>query len=233
MTPIEALSETTGRPARLLHDVPLRVLLIGGFLVSGLIPLMILSLASYRTAHEELKRQAFRQLEAVRDIKRQQVLSYFQERFADLRVFSATPSLQQAWRELSAARRNRHTVAGRDMGKRHESYLHMLLSQYGYSGLYLVDAANGDVLLVSEKGRTPADTALSPLPPSTWQEAPRLGRTTLTDISLYGVGGREIAQYLAAPLGDISSCRGVIVARLSLETIDRLMKERSGMGLTG
>ena len=108
MTRVETRPGTTGRPAGLLRDVPLRVLLVGGFLVSGLIPLMILSLASYRTAHEQLKRQAFRQLEAVRDIKRQQVLRYFQERFADLRVFSATPSLQQAWRELSAARRDRH-----------------------------------------------------------------------------------------------------------------------------
>ncbi len=233
MTPLETLSGTAGRPARLLHDVPLRVLLVAGFLVSGLIPLMILSQASYRTEHEELKRQAFRQLEAVRDIKRQQMLSYFQERFADLRVFSATPSLQQACRELSAARRDRHTVAGRNLRERYEPYLRMLLSQYGYSGLYLVEGANGAVLLACEKDRTSADTAGNPLPPSTWQEAQRLGRATLTDISLYGVGGREVSQYLAAPLGGISSASGVIVARLSLEPIDHLMKERSGMGLTG
>jgi signal transduction histidine kinase len=233
MTRIEMRSSTTGRPARLLHDVPLRVLLVGGFLLSGLIPLLILSLASYRTAQEELKRQAFRQLEAVRDIKRQQVLSYFQERFADLRVFSATPSLQQAWRELSAARRDRHMAAGRNLRERNEPYLRMLLSQYGYSGLYLVDAAKGAVLLACERGCMFADTAGSSLPHSTWQEAQRLGRATLTDISRYGVGGREVAQYLAAPLGGISPVSGVIVARLSLEPIDRMMKERSGMGLTG
>jgi signal transduction histidine kinase len=233
MPQIETRPGTTDRQARLLHDVPLRVLLVGGFLISGLIPLMILSLASYRTAHEELKRQAFRQLEAVRDIKRQQVLRYFQERFADLRVFSATPSLQQAWRELSAARRDRHAVAGQYLRERHEPYLHMLLSQYGYSGLYLVDGVNGAVLLASERGRAAANTAGSPLSYSTWQDAQRLGRATLTDISPYGVGGREVAQYLAAPLGGISSASGVIVARLSLEPIDRMMKERSGMGLTG
>lgn len=233
MPQIETRPGTTVRQAQLLHDVPLRVLLVAGFLVSGLIPLMILSLASYRTAHEELKRQAFRQLEAVRDIKRQQVLSYFQERFADLRVFSATPSLQQAYRELSAVRGDRHTVAGRNLRERHEPYLRMLLSQYGYSGLYLVEGANGAVLLACERARTSADTVGSPLPPSTWQESQRLGRATLTDISLYGVGGRGVSQYLAAPLGGISSASGVIVARLSLEPIDRLMKERSGMGLTG
>ena len=59
------------------------------------------------------------------------------------------------------------------------------------------------------------------------------GHAILTDISRYGAGGDDVAQYLAAPLGGMSTADGVIVARLSLEPIDRLMKERSGMGLTG
>jgi signal transduction histidine kinase len=233
MTPTETGSGATGRPARLLHDVPLRVLLIGGFLISGLIPLMILSLASYRTAHEELKRQAFRQLEAVRDIKRQQVMHYFQERFADLRVFSATPSMQQAARELSAARLKRDLVGERNLRERHEPYLQFLLKQYDYSGLYLVDATTGSVLLASEKGRATADASGGQLPHRTWQEAWRQGRATLTDIGRYGDGGREVAQYLAVPLARDSSTDAIIIARLSLEPIDRMMKERSGMGLTG
>jgi len=233
MTRVETRPGTTGRPAGLLRDVPLRVLLVGGFLFSGLIPLMILSLASYRTAHEELKKQAFRQLEAVRDIKCQQVLRYFQERFADLCVFSATPSLQQAWRELSTARRDSHQAAGRNARGRHEPYLRMLLSQYGYAGLYIVDGSSGAVLLACENGHSSTGTTGSPLPYSAWQDAHRLGHAILTDISRYGAGGGDVAQYLAAPLGGISAADGVIVARLSLEPIDRLMKERSGMGLTG
>jgi len=233
MTRVEARSATSDRPAGLLHDVPLRVLLVGGFLVSGLIPLMILSLASYRTAHEQLKRQAFRQLEAVRDIKRQQVQRYFQERFADLRVFSSTPSLQQAWRELSAARRDRHEAAGRNLRQRHEPYLKMLLSHYGYAGLYLVDGSNGAVLLACENDPSVTGAAARPLTSAAWREARRSGQPILTDISRFGARGDDVAQYLAAPLDGIPAAAGVIVARLSLEPIDRMMKERSGMGLTG
>jgi signal transduction histidine kinase len=232
MTPIDVRPGTGSRPAHLLHDVPLRVWLVGGFLVSGLIPLMILSLASYRTAHEELKRQAFRQLEAVRDIKRQQVLRYFQERFADLRVFSATPSLQQAFRELSAARRAGPEAAGRILRKRHEPYLQMLRSRYNYGGLYLVDGADGTVLLACEQNR-PTTDAESQLPDSTWRDARQRERSALTDISRYGSGGRNVAQYLSAPLDGVAPASGIVVARLSLGPIDRIMKERSGMGLTG
>ena len=233
MTPIEGRSATAGRQARLVHDVPLRVLLVGGFLISGLIPLMILSLASYRTAHEQLTLQAFRQLEAVRDIKRQRVLHFFRERFADLRVFSATPSLQQVSRELSAARLSGNRVAGLNLRKRQEPYLRMLLSQYGYGGLYLVDGSDGTVLLACEKDRSLPEMVGFPMPGGAWREALRLQRVILTDIGHHGGTDDKVAQYLAAPLAGSSPGGGVIIARLAFEPIANMMKERSGMGQSG
>jgi signal transduction histidine kinase len=219
------------RPARLLHDIPLRVLLVGGFLLAGLIPLMILSLASYRTAHEELKRQAFRQLEAVREIKRQRVQQYFQERFADLRVFAATPSLQQAYEECLAARRQRDAAREQASRLRHEPYLRMLLSQYGYSALYLVDGASGAVLLVLESGR-PASAGIV-WGPGPWREALKRGSAVLSDIERDYGDGVGIRQYLAAPLAGETEDAGVIIARLSLDPVRRMMNERTGMGLSG
>ncbi len=233
MTASEIRSAAPGRPARLLRDVPLRVLLIGGFLVSGLIPLMILSLASYRAAHEELTRQAFRQLEAVRDIKRQRVLHYYRERFADLRVISATPELQEACRALSLSRRAQRAAAGHEPRERHEAYLRMLLGQYGYQGLYLVDGTDGAVLLACEEGRSLSDSSVRPPPHDAWYEAQRQQRLILTDVSLQGDEGREVAQYLAAPVCGIPPGSGVIVVRLSLAAISAMMGERSGMGQSG
>jgi signal transduction histidine kinase len=233
MSPPEPLSDASGRPARLLHDVPLRALLIGGFLISGLIPLMILSLASYRTSHKELERQAFRQLEAVRDIKRQQVVHYYQERFADLRVFSATPTLKLAYRELFAARLRKNLSAERSLGKRHEPYLRLLLDQYGYDGLFLVDPSRRTVLLGCERDGVPGGPTDVPLSHFDWHSLQRQPSATLSDIGCFGGENCEVAQYLTVPLADTFPAGGMIVARLSLEPIDRFMKERSGMGLTG
>jgi signal transduction histidine kinase len=234
MTPAEPRREADGRRARLLQDVPLRVLLVGGFLLSGLIPLMILSLASYRTAHEELTRQAFRQLEAVRDIKRQQVMNYFQERFADLRAFSAMPSLKLACRELTAAQRAGRADAAGNLRERHEIHLRTLLGQYdGFAGLALVDCASGDVLLASDREQPAGVAAARPLPPAIWREALRGDQVVLTDIGRCGADGREVCQYLAAALGGGPKAQCVLVARLALEAVDRIMKERSGMGQSG
>jgi signal transduction histidine kinase len=225
MTPPES------RPARLLQDIPLRVLLVGGFLIAGLIPLMILSLASYRGAHEELKRQAFRQLEAVREIKGQRVEHYFQERFADLRVFAATPSLQQAHRDCITARRQRDVARERELRLNLEPYVRVLLRQYGYSGFYLVDGANDAVLMAFDSGNphsAPPENA-----PGPWQEALRRRDAVLGDIEPVDHDGSEVVQYLAVPLAADQAESGVIVARLSLDPVRRMMAEKTGMGRTG
>ena len=54
----------------MFRDIRISVIIVAGFLFSGLIPLMIAMLLSYFNAGNELKEQAFRHLESVRDIKK-------------------------------------------------------------------------------------------------------------------------------------------------------------------
>ena len=72
----------------MLRDLPLKILLIAGFLVSGLIPLMAVSLSSLSAAREELNAQALRQLESVRDMKRSQLVRHYDERLHRLRTLA-------------------------------------------------------------------------------------------------------------------------------------------------
>jgi len=54
----------------MFRDIKINVIIVAGFLVSGLIPLMIAMLLSYFNAGSELKEHAFKHLESVRDIKK-------------------------------------------------------------------------------------------------------------------------------------------------------------------
>ena len=77
----------------MIRDIPVRVILILGFLVSGIIPLLIAFLLSFSTAKEELKKQAFMQLESVRDIKKSQVERYYREKAGHLQILALNPSV--------------------------------------------------------------------------------------------------------------------------------------------
>ncbi len=83
--------------------IPIKTLLIIGFLISGLIPTLVVSLVSCRTTLEEMKEQVFRQLESVRNIKKEQIHNFFNERIADISTFSENPICIEAYKEFASA----------------------------------------------------------------------------------------------------------------------------------
>ena len=84
----------------LARDISIRPLLIASFTISGLIPIMIVSLIGFSTARTELKEQVFRQLESVRNIKKVQIENFFSKRIEDISVFAANPYVLEAYNHL-------------------------------------------------------------------------------------------------------------------------------------
>ena len=75
-----------------LNNVKMKPKLIGLFLIVGLIPLAAVAAFSMVKARDALQEQAYNNLEAVHEIKRYQVNTYFQERQGDMGVLVETVS---------------------------------------------------------------------------------------------------------------------------------------------
>jgi len=71
-----------------LHNISLKPKLIGIFLLIGLIPLAFIAWLSSEKASQSLHDQAKAQLSAVREIKKNQIERYFQERESDIQALS-------------------------------------------------------------------------------------------------------------------------------------------------
>ena len=84
----------------MLRDISLKALLVAGFMLAGLLPLMIFALMSYASSRTILKDQAFQQLESIRNIKIHQLEQFFTEKKAQVRVLSRDPQLRQFFREI-------------------------------------------------------------------------------------------------------------------------------------
>jgi methyl-accepting chemotaxis protein len=153
-----------------IRDIPTRWLLLIAFLGAGLLPLMTVALVSYGTGRAELKRQAVRQLESVRDIKRAQLSRYFDERRRDVNLLACDPYLVEAFVELGQVFRAEGGAAGgrltghdrrqfdappgyRTVHDRHFPYLRRFVEQRGYYDLLLLDAQSGETVFSIEKER--------------------------------------------------------------------------------
>lgn len=236
----------------LTRDISIRSLLISSFLVSGLIPIMIVSLIGFSTARTELKEQVFRQLESVRNIKKVQIKNFFADCIKDITVISVNPYVLDAYKALEAAFNRSGGAAEKnfrgwlkeiydapDVYRRvHDNYFpyfKFLIEQYGYYDLFLMTPGHGDTLFTVRKesdfGIRIGDVSSSLR--DVWLKVMETGKLALSDTKPYPPSNNAPAQFLAAPVRQADKIIGVIAVQISIDSIDEIMKERSGMWKTG
>lgn len=217
-------------------------------MISGLIPTLVVSLVSYSTTRAVMKEQVFKQLESVRNIKKEQIHNFFRERMADISVLSESQSVLKACKELKAAfNSDEGNFKGHSEEKyeapqyymtvhdRHFSFFKNLISHYGYYDLFLLDPVNGDAVFTVRKepdfGIRMREVSSSLR--DVWIIAVREKKICLSDTRPYPPSNNIPAQFVAAPIFENADVVGVIAVQISIDTIDNIMKERSGMWQSG
>ena len=236
----------------LWRDVPIKILLVAGFLISGLLPMMAVALMSLSIAREELNHQAFRQLESVRDLKKSQVQRYFDERARLTSLLAANPYIKETLRAFKQLMNGpeglgRRGLRGHGKGRftappaylalhdQHLSFLHSYVRQNRYYDLFLMDPADGFTYFTVAK-EADFGVALATVDSSlkdVWQRASSERRVSISDTRPYTPSGGIPAQFVAAPVMDGKKLLGVVAVQLSLDAIDGFMIARPGMGKTG
>ncbi|MDD5305997.1 MAG: response regulator [Deltaproteobacteria bacterium] len=232
-------------------NIPIRILLVVAFLFSGLIPSMLAATLSYSAARRELVDQAFRHLESVRDIKKSQIVRFFDERVRQVEILAADPFTAEAlgaFEEL-AARNDEFASApllGRSGGRfeagaeylglhaRYAPFFETFARKGAYYDVFLIDRDDGFTLFTVAKepdfGIRIRDVE-SPLR-DVWSAAVG-GVIAVSDTRPYAPSGGIPAQFIAAPVKGDGGVRGVVAVQVSIDAIDAIMRERSGMGRTG
>lgn len=232
----------------MIRKIPIKTLLIAGLLISGLIPTLVISFESYSTTRKEMKDQVFRQLESVRNIKKEQIINFFNERIADISAFSENPAVIKAFEEFEPVFQQgggrfkgyseEKFVAPQSYRIIHDRYFPFfknLTSHYGYYDLFLLGSSYGDTLFTVRK-EADFGIRISEVSSSlrdVWITALREKRISLSDTRSYSPSNNIPAQFLAAPILRNGEVRGVIAVQISIDSIDNIMKERSGMWKTG
>lgn len=232
-------------------DIKLGIKLIYSFLAVGIIPLGVLGLISINLSTKALEHAAFNQLEAVREIKKFQIESFFQERISDIKVLANNPFTKHAAQDLAQAFNSAGGVqSNRFVGKTNEVYdapdsyrkvhdryfkiFKQYMEEYGYYDIFLLDPVHGDTYFTVTKeddfGRRAQgiDSSLRDV----WQAA-KDDKISISDMRTYAPSANAPAQFLAAPIKENGNTIGILAFQLSIDAINKIMTERSGMGDTG
>lgn len=220
--------------------------LVFWFLVLTLIPLLAVSIISYRNSSNSLKKEAFAKLAAVAEIKTTQIELYFTERFGGLDVLSREASIISGLQELEDA----FSASGKGLAafvrspeyeainQKIDPWLRKYKETYGYFDLFLI-GYDGDILYSVEHksdfgtnlitGRY-SNTNLGKL----MKQVFRKEKAGIADFEPYAPSNDEPTAFISQVVYDHEGKRhGVLALQLSIEQIDAIMLQRAGMGETG
>ncbi|MBT4287404.1 MAG: HAMP domain-containing protein [Deltaproteobacteria bacterium] len=200
-----------------------------------------------------LRTEAISKLTAVREIKKSQIENFFTERMGDVEVLAANPFIVQAMLDLDTALVNAGgTESGKFKGltngkfmapdsykKVHAKYFPVLnhyMEKYGYYDLFLMCPDHGDISFTVTK-ESDFGTRASLIDAGTlraaWRGAANEGRVFLSDTKPYAPSNGVPAQFVAAPIKENNKIIGVVALQISLDAVNNIMSERSGLGKTG
>ncbi len=234
-----------------LKNISLKPKLISLFIIAAIVPLAIACFIAIQLAGKALMAGSYHQLEAIRTIKGKQITSFFNERLGDIKVLANDPYVLQAFKDLDAAfeagggarggkfkgHTNEKYDAPQAYKKVHDKYFDFFkyyMEQYSYYDIFLLSPDHGDTSFTVTKEAdfgqraSEIDSSLKDV----WLQASK-GKTALSDTSPYAPSNNAPAQFIAAPIRENGRIVAVVALQLSIEAINKIMKERTGMGETG
>jgi methyl-accepting chemotaxis protein len=218
------------------------------FLMGTMIPIAIVLSLAFHYSSVALEEDAFDKLDAVREIKKNQIRLWFEERVGDVNVLSQSKDVTQAVEILvargevegddSKTSYNVDTAKYRAVADQLDPFFGEYVAIYGYPDIYLISKDDGYVMYTqaresdlgtSLKNGFLKESSLAVL----WENVLKCRKGCIVDFADYEPSGKPAA-FVGSPVldekGDITA---VLALQLDTHAIDAVMQERTGMGETG
>ena len=233
-----------------VNDIKMKPKLMGGFLLVGIIPLLLIAIVSIGKMKQAMMEDAFAKLEAVQKIKKSQIERFFRECCSDVEVVAHGSDAIGMFYEMKMYSDSMQTGPTEALNISTAEHMEICNGLYGirledfmvtkdYDNLFVIDWSLGHVLYTVGR-RTDLGTNLStgPLRNSglarLWQGVVQSEALVFMDFQPYAPLNNRPACFLGAPiLDEIGEPVAVLGLQLSLDTINDIMQERDGMGQTG
>ncbi|MGM0496692.1 MAG: methyl-accepting chemotaxis protein [Bacteroidota bacterium] len=218
-------------------DIKISTKLIIVFLAIGIAAIAALGAISYTQSKDALEKQSTGQLQAVRDIKKNQINSFFEERIADLRVYSSNTAVEMAAERFISAydTSGMNSSTYQKWNDAHGPKLETYVNEYEYYDLFFISNDGDVVYTVAKEGDLGKNVMTGSLSGSPLAEAFKQGKNEygLTDFAWYDISD-EPASFVSGPIKNNDGEQiGVLAYQVSLDAINEIMQERAGMGETG
>ncbi|WP_028021984.1 methyl-accepting chemotaxis protein [Enterovibrio calviensis] len=227
----------------------LKIKLLMIFLIIGVLPILIVGYLALSQSSSALQNQAFAQLVSMREVKKDQILSYFERAVKDTQVLAGSEDtkkiqkLLQFYASDEEVERNEafptDTYEYEDIWESNGHTLTDYVSVYGYSDVFIIQADTGHVVFTANKNSdlgTNLNTGpLKNSPLATlYKDVLKNNKLTIQDYERYEAQDNAPIALIGSPITDLSgNVLAIAALQLSMDEINQIMLQRTGMGESG
>ena len=231
----------------MMENLSIKLKILLGFLLAGLLPIIFISLSSINTAEYSLEHEQSNKLDAVMKIKKSMIETFFNERLGDVRVLANNPFVKEAYKQFENVYTSNGSLRGngnysfdasdeyREVHRSLHPSLKYYMDQYGYFDLFLISPDKGDIVYtVFKEGdfATKVNSTESSLS-YVWERSVKYKEDAISDMEPYAPSGGIPALFVSAPIVENGAVIGVVALQVSNDAINKLMQMNDGLGKTG
>ena len=230
-------------------DIKIRPKLTVLYLIIGIMPMAIVGWWASHEATNALMQKSFDQLEGFRNAKKHQIELFFKERMQDIEVLAKSRGTYESIQDFIRYH-DVHNIQSNEpydvsspeyqaLWDKYRRELYNYMKRYGYYDIFIICAKHGHVMYTAAKeSDLGANLSHGVLHESglgkLWQRVVKTRRPIFQDFSPYAPSNNEPAAFIGAPVvNDQGELIAVVALQLSLDAINTIMQDRSGMGKTG
>jgi len=215
----------------MFKNMKLGVKLVVAVLVLGVVPFVVIGITSLTKSTGALSRQVFDQLEGLREIKKAQIVRFFENKKNDMATLIHFVELlrEEDFQRFSAIQ---------DFKKRQiDEFFTRFVKEHAYYDLLLIHPHGEVVYSVAHEPDLGTNMIEGEYAGSGLGRLVRkvmeTGRFGMADFEPYAPSHGEPAAFIAQPVMFDGNIELIVALQLSIEAINNIMQERVGMGRTG
>ncbi len=210
-------------------------------LAVGLSALGVTGYRGYTNTKKALELGSLAHLVSIRDIKKTQVVNYFNERLIDMEVLAKTPILSRYISEVGDGQTRTsepidHKRILRLFKEEFSQTLRVASSKMNFYNIFVIDTT-GNILYSNIKEDESGTNLIKGKYNHTGLAeifANCLNKPAVSDFEFFAPSGGKISAFLCSPItGRDGTQAGVLASQITVNEIDEIMQEQSGLGKTG
>ncbi len=233
---------------RIFKKMKLSTKLMVAFLAVGILPFATIGIITKICTNDAMEKQVYRKLITVREIKKNELKNYFDVAFTHMKIFSRSEDVFQLYSTMSYIHSNSirpkdsFDINSSDYQKAYEKYGQNIIQFWkdsGHHDVLLICADHGHVIFSCAKEQDLGtnllsghykDSGLSKL----WKKVVSTRKFAVVDFEPYAPSNNKPAAFAGFPVfGSNQDVVAVIAFQFSIDHINTIMNQRSGMGKTG